>query len=86
MLCFSFKYLEHFQSSPGFSKKSEQVLGKVPPQFRDEIFCWGIFLSVGGQEDILTIWTFLTIKYGTLIKIKISMTSVYKEYKVNIKL
>ena len=56
MLCFSFKHLEHFQSSPVFSKKSEQVLGKVPPPSLGMKYFAGIlFFSVGGQEGILTI-------------------------------
>ena len=57
-------------------------------------FCWGNFFYwvVGIWEGmILTIWTFLKLKvtfceYWTLIKIKISITCMYKEYEVKMKM
>ena len=91
--CFTWDALFFFQTFgtlsiiPSFFQKVwTGTRESSPPSLGMKYFAGILFFSVGGQEGILTIWTFLTIKYWTLIKIKISMTSVYKEYKVNIKL
>ena len=64
------------------------------PQWGDEKFCWGDFITAWLESEKECIWPLqpfsklkaIFCKYRTLTKIKICMTCVHKEYEVKIKM